>query len=51
MVKYFVENGANVNWYLNDKTKDYSYTSMHMASGRESSKIVSYLKRHGGDIH
>lgn len=37
MVKYFVENGANVNRYLNDKTKDYSYTSMHMASGRESS--------------
>ena len=51
MVKYFVENGANVNRYLYDKTKDYSYTSMHMASGRESSKIVSYLKRHGGDIH
>ena len=49
MVKYLVEQGADVNRYVKDETEDFSWTSMNTAYGRASRDIVDYLKQKGGD--
>lgn len=51
MVRYLVKNGAEINKYVKDETENFSWTSMNMACGRESIKIIEYLIKNGGDIN
>lgn len=50
MVKYLVRKGAEINKYVKDETENFSCTSMNLACERESTQIVEYLKKCGGDI-
>ena len=49
MVKYLVEQGADINKYVEYEDEKFLWTSLQMAYARQSNDIVKYLKQQGGD--
>jgi ankyrin repeat protein len=49
MVRYLVEQGADINKYVKEETENYSSTALQTACASQSQEILKYLKKHGGD--
>lgn len=51
VVKYLVENGADINYIIEEEDGEMYYTALHVAAYNTSCEILKYLLENGGDTN